>query len=111
MKGEQRKSVCVTVGRLEGENPRWCDRYLFIILQLVVQDDAVGLVGLGPGQGDAVHGTAHLVHDGHGGRSCKKHKRLKTGVSADAAARQPCSQAARQPGSASSPPPQLPCVT
>lgn len=91
------------MGRLEGENLRRCDRYLFIILQLVVQDDAVGLVGLGPGQGDAVHGAAHLVHDGHGGRSCKKHKRLKPGVSADAAAMQPCS--------ASPPPPQLPCVT
>lgn len=44
-------------------------RYLLIVLQLIIQDDAVGLVGLGPREGDAVHGAAHLVHDGHGRRS------------------------------------------
>ena len=44
-------------------------RYLLIVLQLIIQDDAVGLVGLGPREGDAVHSAAHLVHDGHGRRS------------------------------------------
>ena len=43
--------------------------YLLLVLQLIIQDDAVGLVGLGPREGDAVHGAAHLVHDGHGRRS------------------------------------------
>lgn len=46
--------------------------YLFIILQFVVQDDAIGLVRLGPGEGDAVHTAAHLVHYRHCGWSCKK---------------------------------------
>ena len=45
--------------------------YLLIVLQLVIQDDAIGLVGLGPRQGNAVHGAAHLVHDGHGRWSWK----------------------------------------
>lgn len=36
--------------------------YLFIILQLIVQDDSVGLVGLGPREGDAVHSATDLVH-------------------------------------------------
>lgn len=45
--------------------------YLLIVLKFIVQDDSVGLVGLGPGEGDAVHGAADLVHDGHGGRSCE----------------------------------------
>lgn len=49
--------------------------HLLIVLKLIVQDDSVGLVGLRPGQGDAVHGAADLVHDGHSGRSCKKKKK------------------------------------
>lgn len=69
------------------KNALLCNKYLFVILQLVVQDDAVGLVGLGPGQGDAVNGAARLVHDGHCGWSCKKHKPVKSAVTTDASAR------------------------
>lgn len=59
--------------------------YLLIVLKLIVQDDSVGLVGLRPGQGDAVHGAADLVHDGHSGRSCRKKKKRghKTSLSKD----------------------------
>lgn len=46
--------------------------YLLIVLELIVQDDSIGLVRLGPGEGDAVHGAADLVHDGHCGRSCER---------------------------------------
>lgn len=52
--------------------------YLLIVLQLIVQDDSVGLVGLRPGEGDAVHGAADLVHDGHSGRSCERGKKKQT---------------------------------
>lgn len=58
-----------------GQEERQKHRYLLIVLQLIVQDDAVGLVGLGPRQGDAVHGAAHLVHDGHSRWSWKRGQR------------------------------------
>lgn len=48
-----------------------CSSYLLIVTQLVVQDDAVGLVRLWPRQGEAVHGGANLVHDGNNGGSCR----------------------------------------
>lgn len=48
--------------------------YLLIILQLIVQDDSVRLVRLGPGEGDAVHSAADLVHYGYCGRSCEETK-------------------------------------
>lgn len=54
--------------------PTKVPQYLLVILQLLVQDDSVGLVGLGPGQDDAVHGAAHLVHDGHSRRGWKRQK-------------------------------------
>lgn len=57
--------------------------YLLIVLELIVQDDSVGLVRLGPGEGDAVHGAAHLVHDGHSGRSCKRGKKNTSSVLKD----------------------------
>lgn len=44
--------------------------YLLVVAQLVVQDDAVGLLRLRPRQGEAVHGGADLVHDGNNGGSC-----------------------------------------
>lgn len=47
-------------------NPAKVPQYLLIILQLVIQDDSVGLVRLRPREGNAVHGAADLVHDGHG---------------------------------------------
>lgn len=49
-------------------------RYLFITQELVVQDDSIGLVRLGPGEGDAVHSAADLVHDGYCGWSCEETK-------------------------------------
>lgn len=39
--------------------------YLLIVLQLIVQDDTVGLVRLRPGQSDAAGSSAHLMDDGH----------------------------------------------
>lgn len=54
--------------------PAKVPQYLLIILQLIVQDDSIGLVRLGPGQGDAVHGAAHLVHDGHSRGGCKRNR-------------------------------------
>lgn len=39
--------------------------YLLVVLQLIVQDNSIGLIGLGPGQSDAVWGSADLVDDGH----------------------------------------------
>lgn len=36
--------------------------HLFVILEFIVQDDSVWLIWLRPGEGDAVHGTADLVH-------------------------------------------------
>ena len=50
--------------------------YLFIILQLIVQDDSIRLVRLGPGEGDAVHGATDLVHYGHSGWSCEETKKV-----------------------------------
>lgn len=55
-------------------------RYLLVVLQLIVQDDAIGLVRLGPRQGDAVHGAAHLVHDGHSRWSWKRGQRSGGGA-------------------------------
>lgn len=46
------------------EPPNWA-QHLLVVLQLVLQDDAVGLVGLGPGQGDAGRASVDLVDDGH----------------------------------------------
>lgn len=46
--------------------------YLFIILKFIVQDDSIRLVRLGPGEGDAVHRAADLVHYRHSGRSCEE---------------------------------------
>lgn len=45
--------------------------YLLVVAQLVVQDDAVGLLRLRPRQGEAVHGGADLVHDRNNGGSCR----------------------------------------
>lgn len=45
--------------------------YLLVVAQLVVQDDAVGLLRLRPRQGETVHGGADLVHDGNNGGSCR----------------------------------------
>lgn len=39
--------------------------YLLIVLQFIVQDNSIGLIRLGPGQGDAAGGSADLVDDGH----------------------------------------------
>lgn len=39
--------------------------YLLIVLQFIVQDNPIGLVRLGPGQSDAVRGSADLVDDGY----------------------------------------------
>ncbi len=39
--------------------------YLLVVLQFVVQDNSIGLIRLGPGQSDAVRGSADLVDDGH----------------------------------------------
>lgn len=61
-------------GRL-GRQSQWTHGYLLIILQFIVQDHAVGLVWLRPRQGDAVHGAAHLVHNGHGRWCCKRGQR------------------------------------
>lgn len=58
-------------------------RYLLIVLQLIVQDDAVGLVRLGPRQGDAVHRAAHRVHDGHSRRSWKTGQRPRVRSSSE----------------------------
>jgi hypothetical protein len=68
-------------GRL-GRQSQWAHGYLLIVLQLVVQDHTVGLVWLGPRQGDAVHSAAHLVHDGHGRWCCKRGQRsgVKAGM-------------------------------
>lgn len=44
--------------------------YLLVVAQLIVQDDAVGLLRLWPRQGEAVHGGADLVHDGNNGGRC-----------------------------------------
>lgn len=54
--------------------------YLFIILEFIIQDDSVGLVGLGPGEGDAVHGTTDLVHYRHSGRSCEETEESVNGM-------------------------------
>lgn len=45
--------------------------HLLIVAQLVIQDDAVGLLRLWPRQCEAVHGRADLVHDGNYGGSCR----------------------------------------
>lgn len=52
--------------------------YLLVVAQLVVQDDAVGLLRLWPRQGEAVHGGADLVHDGNNGGSCIVGEKEKT---------------------------------
>lgn len=44
---------------------------LLVVADLIVQDDPVGLLRLGPGQRDAPHRGTHLVHDGHGGGGCR----------------------------------------
>lgn len=46
-------------------NPAEVPQYLLVILQLVIQDDSIGLVRLRPREGNAVHGAADLVHDRH----------------------------------------------
>lgn len=43
-------------------------RYLLVVLDLILQDDAVGLVWLLPQQGDAVLACALLMDDHHLGR-------------------------------------------
>lgn len=45
--------------------------HLLVVAQLIVQDDAVGLLRLRPWQREAVHGGADLVHDGNYGGSCR----------------------------------------
>lgn len=62
--------ICMVVGRtsLAARVPG----YLLIVLQLIIQDDAIGLIRLRPREGDAVHRPAHLVHDGHRRRGCKR---------------------------------------
>lgn len=49
--------------------------YLLIVLQFIVQDDSIGLIGLGPGQCDAVRGSADLVDDGHCWRYWEENQR------------------------------------
>lgn len=49
--------------------------HLLIVSDLIVQDDAIGLLRLWPWQGDAPHGGADLVHDGNSGRGCGERKR------------------------------------
>lgn len=49
-----------------------CVRYLFIILQLIVEYDSIWLVWLRPGESDAVDRTTDLVHYRHRRRSWKK---------------------------------------
>lgn len=49
--------------------------HLLIVPDLIVQDDAIGLLRLWPWQGDAPHGGTDLVHDGNGGRGCGEMKR------------------------------------
>lgn len=44
--------------------------HLLVVTQLVVEDDAVGLLRLGPREREAVHGGADLVHDGNYRGSC-----------------------------------------
>lgn len=39
--------------------------YLLIVLKFIVQDNSIGLIRLGPGQSDAVWGSADLVDDRH----------------------------------------------
>lgn len=39
--------------------------YLLVVLQLIVQDNAIWLIRLGPGQGDAARTSVDLVDDGH----------------------------------------------
>lgn len=45
--------------------------HLLVEAQLIIQDDAVGLLRLRPRQREAVHGGADLVHDGNDGGSCR----------------------------------------
>lgn len=45
--------------------------HLLVVAQLIVQDDAVGLLRLRPWQREAVQGGADLVHDGNYGGSCR----------------------------------------
>lgn len=54
-----------------GKNRRINWSHLLVEAQLVIQDDAVGLLRLRPRQGEAVHGGADLVHDGNYGGSCR----------------------------------------
>lgn len=49
--------------------------HLLIVSDLIVQDDAIGLLRLWPRQGDAPHGGADLVHDGNSGRGCGERRR------------------------------------
>lgn len=53
-------------------------QYLLIILQLIIQDDAIGLVRLGPGESDAVHGATDLVHYGYSRWSCRTKREKST---------------------------------
>lgn len=66
--------ICATMRGVEGKNVLLCHWYLFIILQLIIQDDSIWLVRLGPGEGDAVHSTTDLVHYGYCWWSCEETK-------------------------------------
>lgn len=59
-------SACVQLARKKEKSS-----HLLVEAQLVIQDDAVGLLRLRPRQGEAVHGGADLVHDGNDGGSCR----------------------------------------
>lgn len=50
--------------------------YLLIVAQLIVENDAIGLLWLRPWQCEAIHGGADLVHDVNYGWGCKKQKEL-----------------------------------
>lgn len=50
--------------------PLW-PSHLFVVFDLVVQDDPVGVLGLLPGEGHAVPGCPVLPYDCDGGWSCR----------------------------------------
>lgn len=56
---------------LLGQTPPLWSSHLFIVFDLVVQDDPVGMLGLLPGEGHAVPGRPVLPYDRDGGWSCR----------------------------------------
>ena len=66
------KTSCCLSGAHRAADIRRADAaQLLIVAQFVVQDDAIGLLRLRPGQRDAPHGGTHLVHDGDSGGCCR----------------------------------------